>query len=61
MCGILGLILGHIGDNPDAPCQTAIDLHEALYFLQHRGQDAWYVMLNTSRSANTGHCLKQQD
>ncbi|KXJ93983.1 amidophosphoribosyltransferase [Microdochium bolleyi] len=40
MCGILGLILGHIGDNPDAPCQTAIDLHEALYFLQHRGQDA---------------------
>ncbi|KAF7539548.1 hypothetical protein G7054_g2119 [Neopestalotiopsis clavispora] len=40
MCGILALILGHIGDNPIAPCRAAADVHNALYFLQHRGQDA---------------------
>ncbi|KAI1392299.1 amidophosphoribosyltransferase [Hypoxylon trugodes] len=40
MCGVIGLILGHVGDDPEAPCKAAVALHEALYFLQHRGQDA---------------------
>jgi amidophosphoribosyltransferase len=40
MCGILGLILGHVGDDLESPCKAATDLHNALYFLQHRGQDA---------------------
>ncbi|KAH8694002.1 amidophosphoribosyltransferase [Talaromyces proteolyticus] len=40
MCGILGLILGHIGDDPHFPCKAAATLHESLYYLQHRGQDA---------------------
>ncbi|KHJ33990.1 putative phosphoribosylpyrophosphate amidotransferase [Erysiphe necator] len=38
MCGILGLILGDV-ENPSAII-TAVDLHDALYYLQHRGQDA---------------------
>ncbi|KAL7621312.1 amidophosphoribosyltransferase [Parahypoxylon ruwenzoriense] len=40
MCGVIGLILGHVGDDPNAPCKAAVAIHEALYFLQHRGQDA---------------------
>lgn len=39
MCGVIGLILGHVGDDPNSPCKAAMALHEALYFLQHRGQD----------------------
>lgn len=39
MCGIVALILGHT-DGPESPCLCASDLHEALYYLQHRGQDA---------------------
>ncbi|KAF6844690.1 amidophosphoribosyltransferase [Colletotrichum musicola] len=38
MCGIIGLVMGD-HDAFDS-CDAAQDIHESLYYLQHRGQDA---------------------
>ncbi|TDZ15966.1 Amidophosphoribosyltransferase [Colletotrichum orbiculare MAFF 240422] len=37
MCGVSAILLG---DTRDTNANAAIELHESLYFLQHRGQDA---------------------
>ncbi|KAK2001837.1 amidophosphoribosyltransferase [Colletotrichum falcatum] len=39
MCGIIGICLGD-WDREDDSCDAAQELHEAMYLLQHRGQDA---------------------
>ncbi|KAK0372867.1 amidophosphoribosyltransferase [Colletotrichum paranaense] len=39
MCGILGICMGHY-DRDEDNCDAAQDIHEAMYLLQHRGQDA---------------------
>ncbi len=39
MCGILGLIMGDY-EQDGKSTNAAADLHDALYYLQHRGQDA---------------------
>lgn len=37
MCGISGICMGHYDrDDEDGSCDAAQDLHESLYYLQHR-------------------------
>jgi len=37
MCGVIGLVLGH---DANTSCLAASLLHEAMHYLQHRGQDS---------------------